>query len=143
MNMTKNNIRLTESKLREMVQEAVQEALKESFLSNMGNAIKNGAKTVADKFDDFSRGYDIKEGNPQSIEDLFEGDGWKVVHVFAKGGGTVYAVKRTSGSFGVFDGQEVENMVEELNTYLEGNGTAQYLGQHPKYKYVELFKITM
>jgi hypothetical protein len=141
--MTKNNVRLTEGKLREIVQEAVQEALKEGFLSDVGNSIKNGIKTAADRFDDFTRGYDVKEGIPQSIEDLFEGDGWRVIRVFAKGGGTVYAVKRMSGSFGVFDGQEVEDMVDELNIYLDGNGTAQHLGQHPKYKYIELFKIIM
>ena len=126
----KNILKLSESKLQEMVIEAVKSALNENFFTDMG-----------DKFNDFAQGYPTKEGNPQSIEDLFEGDGWQVVKSFNKNGATYYAVKRMTGSFGVFNGQEDNDMVEELNIYLNGNGTASYVGTHPKYKHIELFKI--
>lgn len=119
----KKTVMLSESKLREMIIEAVKDTL---------NNINN-------KLEDFHNGYTTKEGNPTSIEDVFEGDGWKVVKSFNKNGSTYYAVKRMTGFLGEFYG--VEDMTEELNIFLNGNGTASYAGKHPKYNYIELYKI--
>lgn len=137
----RNTVKLTESKLQEMVIDAVKAALNEGFLDNVGNKIKQGYNAVSDKFYDFQSGYETKEGNPQSIEDLFAGDGYKVLKSFNKNGATYYAVVRKTGAFAEFFGPEEDAMAEELNIFLDGNGTATYVGYHPKVKGVELFKI--
>lgn len=135
--MEKKTIKLTESKLRTIVEDCVREAL----MGNVGSKIKNGIDTIGNKINDFAQGYETKEGNPQSIEDVFEGDGYKVIKSFNKNGATYYAVVRKTGAFGEFFGSEGNDMTEELNIYLDGNGTATYVGRHPKVKGVELFKI--
>lgn len=137
----KNTVKLTEKKLREMVMEAVNTALNENFFDGVGQKVKDFGQKAKDKFYDFQSGYDTKEGNPQSIEDLFAGDGYRVLKSFNKNGATYYAVVRKTGAFAEFFGPEGNDMAEELNIYLDGNGTATYVGYHPKVKGAELFKI--
>ena len=91
-----------------------------SLPNNLGD-FKNG-------MNDMAQGFETKEGNPQSIEDLFAGDGYKVLKSFNKNGATYYAVARKTGAFGGFFGPEGNDMAEELNIYLDGNGTATYVG---------------
>jgi hypothetical protein len=137
----RNTVKLTESKLQEMVIDAVKAALNEGFLDNVGNKIKQGYNAVNDKIYDFHQGYETKEGNPQSLEDVFDGNGYNVVKTFNKNGATYYAVKPVTGAFAEHFGAEKDAMAEELNIFLNGNGTATYAGPHPKYRYIELFKI--
>lgn len=139
--MEKKTVKLTESKLRTIVEDCVRETLGEALMGNVGSKIKDGIDTIGNKFNDFAQGYETKEGNPQSIEDLFAGDGYKVIKTFNKDGATYYAVVRKTGAFAEFFGPEGNDMAEELNIYLDGNGTATYDGYHPKVKGVELFKI--
>ena len=128
--MSKQTIKLSESKLRTLVESTVRDVLKESFLSKMG-----------DKVNDFMKGYPTKEGNPTSEEDVFEGDGWKILKVKQLPNGKEFYVRRTSGGMGEFYGKEIEEMVEELNIFLNGNGTAQYVGKYEKKPGIEKFQI--
>ena len=89
----------------------------------------------------FYQGFETKEGNPQSIEEVFNGDGWEVVKIFNKNGSTYYAVKPVTGAFAGHFGVQGDEMAEELNIFLNGNGTASYAGTHPKYSYIHMFKI--
>ena len=59
----KNTVSISDKQLKEMI--------KESIISNLGDKIKNS-------LEDYYNGYETKEGNPQSVEDVFEGDGWTV-----------------------------------------------------------------
>lgn len=130
---------MTVSKKKNIVsisEEQIKEMIKESIISNLGDKIKNS-------LEDYYNGYETKEGNPQSVEDVFEGDGW-TVKATSKGktpNSVMYAVVRKKGQFGAFNGIEPEGMVEELNTFLNGKGTAKYIGKHPKYPYMEVFKV--
>lgn len=129
-------IRLTESDLNNIINETVSQLLKEGFLDNMKSGFDN-AKNALSRFAD---GYEVKEGNPQSIEDVFEGDGWKIIAAVPKQSSTFYLVSRQTGAFGAFNGIDVNGMVEELNTFLGGN-YAKYIGKHPEKKYIEVFRI--
>ena len=137
----KDTVKLTESKLQEMIIEAVKKALNENFLNDMGQKARDLGNKIQNRFHDEEAGYETKEGNPQSIEDLFEGDGYEIIKSFNKNGATYYAVKCKRGAFLEFYGPEKEEMAEELNIFLNGNGKATYVGKHPKVKGVELFKI--
>ena len=115
--MVKNKVKLTESKFKKLIENCVKEVLHETILNKIG-----------DKFDDAFQGYPTKEGNPQSIEDVFEGDGYKVIKTESSAKGTYYYVEKTSGALGEFYGVEPEDMVEELNIFLGNNGSASYIG---------------
>lgn len=135
----KNIVKLTESDLKYVVENTVKRIItNEGFLDKAGEWLSN-------KVDDFERGYDLKEGKPQSIEDVFEGDGWKVSAVKQSSNGyTYYGVKRATGTWGAHNGIPVEEMVEELNMFLQDSGqqpTAEYVGTHPNAKYIEVFRV--
>lgn len=134
--MEKNYIRISHNQLNEMVEATVDALIKEGLLDNMRSGFNN-VKGVLSRFAD---GYETKEGNPESIEDVFEGDGWKIHAAVPKQGATYYLVSRQTGALGAFYGQEVNEMVEELNTFLGGN-RAKYIGKHPEKKYLEIFRI--
>jgi hypothetical protein len=78
----KNIVKLTESKLQEMIIEAVKQSLNENVFTDMGNAIGNTWNNVRQKFDDemdnMERGYDIQNGRPQSFDEVIKGNGWKI-----------------------------------------------------------------
>lgn len=134
--MEKNYIRLSHSQLNEIVEATVNALIKEGFLDNM----RSGFNNVKGAWQRFADGYETKEGNPQSIEDVFEGDGWKIHATVPKNGATYYFVSRQTGGLGAFYGQEVNEMVDELNIFLGGN-RAKYIGKHPEKKYLEVFRI--
>lgn len=137
----KKTITLTESDILNIVKDTVSQVLAEGFMQNAVNKVRDFAQKADNKIDDFTRGYEIKEGNPQSVEDLFQGDGWEIVSVVNKGSYNLYGVRRMTGSFGVFDGMEVNEMEEELNMFLNGKGSAKYVGKLPKYPGIEVFKV--
>ena len=114
----KNIVKLTESKLQEMVINAVKLGLNEGAFD-----------TMRDKFDDYVQGYPTKEGNPQSVADVFEGDGWEIVECPHDGNYGIFKVKRTMGGFGNFYGQEIQEMIEEIQIFLNNKGTVRYLGK--------------
>lgn len=73
-------VRLTESELHNVVMESVKQILiKEGFFKKAGDAIDRFENWADEKMDDFERGYDLKEGNPTSVFDVIEGDGWEPV----------------------------------------------------------------
>lgn len=99
--------------------------------------------TITKKLDDFQRGYKIPEGNPKSLEDVFRGNGWEI-KATSNGktpNSTMYAVYRKTGQNGVFNGLQPEELTVDLNVFLQGKGKAIYVGKHPKYPYIEVFKI--
>lgn len=134
--MEKNYIRISHNQLNEIIEATVDALIKEGLLDNM----RSGFNNVKGALSRFADGYETKEGNPESIEDVFEGDGWKIHAAVPKQGATYYFVSRQTGALGAFYGQEVNEMVEELNTFLGGN-RAKYIGKHPEKKYLEIFRI--
>ena len=134
--MEKNYIRISHNQLNEMIEATVDALIKEGLLDNM----RSGFNNVKGALSRFADGYETKEGNPESIEDVFEGDGWKIHAAVPKQGATYYFVSRQTGALGAFYGQEVNEMVEELNTFLGGN-RAKYIGKHPEKKYLEIFRV--
>lgn len=129
-------IRMSQDELTEMIKTTVNKMLSEGLLDNMRSGFENVGKNMSR----FANGFNYKEGSPTSIEDLFEGDGWEIVSVVPKNGSTFYFVKRMTGSFGAFNGQEVNEMVEELNIFLKGN-KAKYIGKYKDKPYMEIFRI--
>lgn len=129
-------IRMSQDELTEMIKTTVNKMLSEGLLDN----IRSGFENVGKNMSRFVNGFNYKEGSPTSIEDLFEGDGWKIVSAVPKNGSTFYFVKRMTGSFGAFNGQEVNEMVEELNIFLKGN-KAKYIGKYKDKPYIEIFRI--
>lgn len=125
----KQIIHLSQTELNEMIKHTVTKLVNEGVFDKLRGG-----------WERFANGYETKEGNPQSIEDVFEGDGWKIKAKVPKNGATYYFVARTSGDFGTFYGVDVEGMVEELNIFLGGN-RAKYIGSHPERKYLEIFRI--
>ena len=91
----------------------------------------------------FYRGYEIQNGQPQNVEDVFKGDGWVIKGTKQlKDGSTAYAVSRATGAFGAFNGVEAQDMVEELNIVLQKEGKhAEYKGPGKVHKYIEIFII--
>ena len=134
--MEKNYIRISHNQLNEMIEATIDALIKEGLLDNM----RSGFNNVKGALSRFADGYETKEGNPESVEDVFEGDGWKIHAAVPKQGATYYFVSRQTGALGAFYGQEVNEMVEELNTFLGGN-RAKYIGKHPEKKYLEIFRV--
>ena len=126
----KNIIHLSQNELNEMINDTVKALIKEGAFDK-----------IRGTWERFANGYETKEGNPQSIEDVFEGDGWKVVTKVPKNGATYYFVSRKTGLMGAFYGVEKQDMVEELNNFLHGN-RVKYIGRHPEKKYLEVFRIS-
>lgn len=112
--------------------------------SQLVQIIKEGIlSTIGRKADSFYRGFETPEGKPQSIEDVFKGNGWKI-RATSNGktpNSTMYAVSRLSGAFGSFNGLQPKELADDLNIFLQGKGKAMYIGKHPKYPYIEVFKV--
>lgn len=112
--------------------------------SQLVQVIKEGIlSTIGKKVDSFYRGFEAPEGKPQSVEDVFNGNGWKIKAI-SNGktpNSTMYAVSRLSGAFGSFNGLQPKELEDDLNIFLQGKGKAMYIGKHPKYPYIEVFKV--
>ena len=112
--------------------------------SQLVQIIREGIlSTIGRKVDSFYRGFETPAGNPQFLEDVFKGNGWKI-RATSNGktpNSTMYAVSRLSGAFGSFNGLQPKGLVDDLNIFLQGNGKAMYIGKLPKYPYIEVFKV--
>ena len=70
-------VKLTENDIKNIVKESVKKIIiKEGLFKKIGNAIDRFENWTDDRLEDLDRGYDLKEGNPQSVLDVIEGDGW-------------------------------------------------------------------
>ena len=108
-------MRLTESELRQVVLESVKRIL-----------VKEGlGKWASDKFDDAFRGYKVREGNPQSVLDVIKGDGWtydeKTKFLPTK---NTFIVKKVTGAWGEHHGLSIEELIDDINIFLDGKGEA-------------------
>jgi hypothetical protein len=127
-----------------MVIEAVQQSLNEGFLGDTFDKVKSGVKKgfnkVKDSIYDFEQGFDTKEGNPQSIEDIFEGDGWQLMkEPFNKGGATIYIVKPVL-LHGGHNGIDADGMIEEIEMFYNGKVNVTYT-DHPKNELIKVFRV--
>ena len=129
----KNNgkVRLTESELHNVVMESVKQILiKEGFFKKAGDAIDRFENWAGEKMDDFERGYDIKEGNPTSVFDVIEGNGWEPVESKNRpisDGQNYIGVKRVTGTWGIHNGLSIEELIEDINIFLDGRGHAAHV----------------
>lgn len=125
----KQTIKLTESKLRDIVESTVREVLQENLFTSIGNKVNNGFNALRDKLEDTAQGYSTLEGNPQSERDVFKGNGWIVTKEEDMPNGKTFEVKRTSGAFGNFYGKDIEELIEDMNIFLNKKGTIKYIGK--------------
>lgn len=124
----KNIVKLTESKLQEMIIEAVKQSLNENVFTDMGNAIGNTWNNVRQKFDDemdnMERGYDIQNGRPQSFDEVIKGNGWKI-HArkpSEDNSEMYYIISMVMGLDGEEHGLKTQQLIEDLNIMAEDLG---------------------
>lgn len=125
--MNNKKIRLTESELKQVVEASVRQILmKEGFFKKAGDAIDRFENWANDKIDNFDRGYDLKEGNPTSIFDVFKGNGWEPIKSKngLRNGMNYVGAKKVRGTWGIAHGLTDEKLVEDINTFLDGRGHA-------------------
>ena len=129
--MANKKMRLTESELKQVVETSVRQILmKEGFFKKAGNAIDHFGNWASDKIEDFARGYDLKEGNPISVFDVIEGDGWEPVESSKKpisDGRNYIGAKRVSGAWGAHNGLSIDELIEDINIFLDGRGHASHV----------------
>lgn len=119
-------MRLTESELKQVVEAAVRKIL-----------VKEGlGKWASDKFDDAFRGYKVREGNPQSVLDVIKGNGWTYneENPFDIQTKTI-KVQKATGAFGGHYGLSIEELIEDINIFLNGKGRASLKGKTKPYEY--------
>lgn len=125
MKFMKNTIHLSETKLRNIIKETISETLiNEGFMEKFYDGFEKSGKT------------------PTTPEEAFSEHGWRIVKSQPKkrSNGMIYAVKRQTGAFGAFNGTDAQEMANVLTQTLNGNGVAVYLGEHPKYPYISIFR---
>ena len=129
--MNNKKMRLTESELHQVVEASVRQILmKEGFFKKAGDAIDRFENWANDKMDDFERGYDIKEGNPTSVFDVIEGNGWEPVENKKKpisDGQNYMGVKKVTGTWGIHNGLSIDELIEDINIFLDGRGHASHV----------------
>lgn len=115
--MADKKIRLTESELKHVVETSVRQILmKEDFF-----------KKTEDAIDRFKRGYGLKEGNPTSVFDVIKGDGWEPIESRKKSisdGQNYIGVKKVTGIWGTHYGLSIDELIEDINIFLDGRGHA-------------------
>lgn len=129
--MANKKMRLTESELQQVVETSVRQILmKEGFFKKAGDAIDRFENWVDDKAEDFERGYDLKEGNPTSVFDVIEGNGWEPVENKKKpisDGQNYMGVKKVTGTWGIHNGLSIDELIEDINIFLDGRGHASHV----------------
>ena len=126
----KKSVKITESKIKELILKTINESLSEdNMFTRAGEKFSNGLQKFDDMFTDYHNGFETKEGNPQSVADVFVGDGWEIIESPQDGNFGIFKVKRTMGAFGGFYGQEIQEMIEEINIFLNNKGVVRYLGK--------------
>ena len=125
-------IRITESKLNKIVEECVAELVNEGFFGKLGQ-----------KVSDFYNGF--PEGEANTPEEFFKYNGWQILKTEESKktpGATLYGLVRATGGFGAFNGLDPQKLVEKFNEQFGGQSTLEYIHKHPKFKYIEVFKLT-
>lgn len=120
-------MRLTESELQQVVEASVRQILvKEGWFKKTGDAIDRFENWADEKIDNFDRGYDLKEGNPTSIFDVFRGNGWEPIKSKngLRNGMNYVGAKKVRGTWGMAHGLTDEKLVEDINIFLDGRGHA-------------------
>lgn len=128
--MNNKKMRLTESELHQVVEASVRQILmKEGFFKKAGDAIGRFKNWAGDKMEDFTRGYGLKEGNPTSVFDVIEGDGWEPIEDRKKpisDGHNFIGVKKVTGVWGAHNGLSIDELIEDINIFLDGRGHASH-----------------
>jgi hypothetical protein len=129
--MADKKMRLTESELKQVVEASVRQILmKEGFFKKAGDAIDRFENWADEKMEDFERGYDLKEGNPTSVFDVIEGNGWEPVENKKKpisDGQNYMGVKKVTGTWGIHNGLSIDELIEDINIFLDGRGHASHV----------------
>lgn len=134
-----NVVRVSQDELTEMIKNTVASMINEGKLGDFAQTAWNKAKETSDYVGDMiNYGYQKREGNPQSVRDVFEGNGWKLVSIKGKDGKEIpnpivkgeyktYIVEpELPWAFGSFDRDNIGNIIRELNLFT-GNNNARYL----------------
>lgn len=134
-----NKVQLTQSEVHNIVLEATKQILlKEGIFQKIGNKIDGIEQKFDDKMDDLSRGYDLKEGNPQCVFDVIEGNGWQPIlsvtgkdgvkrNITIKDGSNNLPIQRVRGAWNIHNGLDINELIEDINVFLEGRGHAAHL----------------
>lgn len=128
--MADKKMRLTESELQRVVENSVRQILlKEGFFKKAGDAIDRFENWVGDKMEDLARGYRLKDGNPTSVFDVIEGDGWEPIESRKKpisDGHNYIGAKKVTGASGEHNGLSIDELIEDINIFLDGRGHASH-----------------
>ena len=128
--MADKKMKLTESELQQVVENSVRQILiKEGFFKKAGDAIDRFENWVGDKMEDLTRGYGLKEGNPTSVFDVIEGDGWEPIESKKKpisDGHNYIGAKKVTGASGEHNGLSIDELIEDINIFLDGRGQASH-----------------
>ena len=128
--MADKKMKLTESELQQVVENSVRQILiKEGFFKKAGDAIDRFENWAGDKMEDLTRGYGLKEGNPTSVFDVIEGDGWEPIESKKKprtDGQKYNGAKKVTGTSGEHNGLSIDELIEDINIFLDGRGQASH-----------------
>ena len=106
-------VRISESNLRNMIGECIVEVLNEGIFD-----------TVKQKLGDYYRGFSQKDPSEVSTPDeFFANCGWDVKgsqESTKRPGATNYLLVRKTGTFGAFNGTEVQDLVADFNEKFGG-----------------------
>ena len=120
-------MRLTESELKQVVEASVRQILvKEGWFKKAGDTIDRFKNWTDEKIDNFDRGYDIKEGNPTFIFDVFRVNGWEPIKSKngLRNGMNYVGAKKVRGTWGAHYGLSIDELIEDINIFLDGRGHA-------------------
>ena len=128
--MADKKMKLTESELQQVVENSVRQILiKEGFFKKAGDAIDRFENWAGDRMEDLTRGYGLKEGNPTSVFDVIEGDGWEPIESKKKpisDGHNYIGAKKVTGAWGEHNGLSIDELIEDINIFLDGRGQASH-----------------
>ena len=127
--MADKKMRLTESELKQVVEASVRQILlREGF-----------GDWASDKFDNIFRGYKVREGKPQNVFDVVKSNGWTYneENPFDVQTKTI-KVQKATGAFGGHYGLTINELIDDINIFLNGKGKASLKGKTKPYEY-EIF----
>ena len=130
-------VKLTENDIKNIVKESVKKIIiKEGLFKKIGNAIDRFENWADDRLEDLDRGYDLKEGNPQSVLDVIEGDGWTYDEKNPYDETTnIIKIRKVTGGFGVHHGLSIKELIDDINIFLDRKGHASFGRQSKPYEY--------
>ena len=127
-------VRISESNLRNMIGECIVEVLNEGIFD-----------TVKQKLGDYYRGFSQKDPSEVSTPDeFFANCGWDVKgsqESTKRPGATNYLLVRKTGTFGAFNGTEVQDLVSDFNEKFGGQYRLSYLGKSQRNAALEMFRV--